>query len=80
MFRRGPEWEILEVDRSGAGTRVVARHLKTGRIVELLAGAAYAPHVRELKRDLRFRLDQMRFPEFDEHRRRRLDSLAGKKV
>lgn len=61
-------------------TRVRARHVKTGRQVELMAGAGYAPRWDALERALNMELENLLDPLWAEYRRRRLDSLVGKKL
>jgi len=74
------EWEILDVTRSPSQTHVLARHLKTGREVEMIRGPDYAPRVDELKRSLRMELENHMDPSFAEYRRRSLDKLPGVRI
>ncbi len=80
FLRRGPQWEILDVERSDQETRVRARHLKTGRLVELVRDPLYGPRVDELKRCLEMELENLLDPVFAEYRRRRLRELPGKNI
>jgi len=61
-------------------TRVLARHLKTGRQVELVAGAEYAPKANALEKALEMELENQLDPLLAEYRRRRLNALIGKKL
>ncbi len=80
FFRRGPQWEILDVERTERETRVRAMHLKTGGVVELVRDPLYAPRLDELKRCLEMELENLLDPVFAEYRRRRLSGLAGTKL
>jgi hypothetical protein len=79
-FFNRPEWEIISVTRSPSNTQVLARHLRTGRQVEMLRGSNYAPRADELKRSLNMELENLLDPSFAEYRRRRLDTLHGVKI
>ena len=80
FFGNRVEWEILDVTRSPSQTHVLARHLKTGRAVEMIRGPDYAPRVDELKRSLRMELENRTDPSFAEYRRRSLDKLPGVRI
>jgi hypothetical protein len=77
LFRSRPEWQIIDVTRSAETTHVLARHLKTGRNVEMIRGPDYAPRADELKRSLNMERENLEDPVFAEYRRRSLDSLRG---
>ncbi len=80
FLRQGPEWEVLDVERTERETRVRARHLKTGSVVELVRDPLYGPRVEELKPCLEMELENLLDPYFAEYRRRRVLDLPGKKV
>jgi len=80
FFGTRVEWEILDVTRGPGQTHVLARHLKTGRAVEMIRGPDYAPRVDELKRSLRMELENRTDPSFAEYRRRSLDKLPGVRI
>lgn len=80
FLRRGPEWEVLNVQRTELETRVRAKHLKTGRVVELVRTPLYGPRLDELKRCLEMELENLSDPIFAEYRRRWILELPGKKI
>ncbi len=79
LFRR-PRWEILEVERGQVFTRIRAKHLKTGKTVEMLRAPDYAPRVDELRRSLEMELENLMDPYFAEWRRRTLDKSGGTRI
>ncbi len=79
LFRR-PRWEILSVNRDQVYTRISAKHLKTGKTVEMLRAPDYAPRADELIRSLEMELENLVEPLFAEWRRRSLDELSGKRI
>jgi hypothetical protein len=80
FLHRGPQWEILKVERTFEKTSVRARHLKTGKVIELMRDPFYAPRVDELKRCLEMELENFLDPTFAEYRRQRILDLPGKKI
>ncbi len=79
LFRR-LKWEILSVNRGEVYTRIIAKHMKTGKIVEMLRAPNYAPRADELRRSLEMELENLLESLYAEWRRRTLDELGGKKI
>ena len=77
LFSFGVRWQLLGVERTSTCTIVRAKHLKTGREVELLRGPDYAPRQDELKRCLEMELENLLDPILAEYRRRSLDKLPS---
>ncbi len=76
LLKFGFKWQVLAVERTVNSTIVRAKHLKTGREVELLRGPDYGPRQDELKRCLEMELENLLDPALAAYRRQSLDQLG----